>query len=85
MDKDKDNKEGCAGSKCARYNRDSEAELFYSSLTDEELDKWIKAVIVGAAAEEGIDYYEECKDEICFKFFLAFEYLEWLNSYGGIE
>ena len=29
--------------------------------------------------------YEECKDEICFKFFLAFEYLEWLNSYGGIE
>ena len=63
MDKDKDNKEGCAGSKCARYNRDSEAELFYSSLTDEELDKWINAVIVGAAAEEGIDYYEEYKDE----------------------
>ena len=28
---------------------------------------------------------EKCKDEICFKFFLAFEYLEWLNSYGGIE
>lgn len=39
MDKDKNNKEDCAGSKCARYNRDSEAELFYSSLTDEELDK----------------------------------------------
>ena len=38
-DKDKNNKEDCAGSKCARYNRDSEAELFYSSLTDEELDK----------------------------------------------
>ena len=29
--------------------------------------------------------YEECKDEICFKFFLAFEYLEWLNSNRGIE
>ena len=39
MDKDKDNKEDCAGSNRARYNRDSEAELFYSSLTDEELDK----------------------------------------------
>ena len=39
MDEDKNNKEGCAGSKCTRYNRDSEAELFYSSLTDEELDK----------------------------------------------
>ncbi len=38
MDKDKNNQEGCAGSKCANY-RDSEAELFYSSLTDEELDK----------------------------------------------
>ena len=63
VDKDKNNKEDCAGSKCARYNRDSEAELFYSSLTNEELDEWIKAVIVGAAAEEGIDYYEEYKDE----------------------
>ena len=62
MDKDKDNKEDCAGSKYANY-RDREAELFYSSLTDEELDKWIKAVIVGAAAEEGIDYYEEYKNE----------------------
>ena len=39
MDEDKKNQEGCADSKCARYNRDSEAELFYSSLTDEELDK----------------------------------------------
>ena len=39
MDEDKKNQEGCAGSKCARYNRYSEAELFYSSLTDEELDK----------------------------------------------
>lgn len=29
--------------------------------------------------------YEECKDEMCFKFFLAFEYLEWSNSYGGVE
>ena len=38
MDKDKNNKEDCADSKCANY-RDSEAELFYSSLTDEELDK----------------------------------------------
>lgn len=38
MDKDKNNKEDCAGSKCTNY-RDSEAELFYSSLTDEELDK----------------------------------------------
>ena len=62
MDKDKNNKEDCADFKCARYNRDSEAELFYSSLTDEELDKWIKAVIVGAAAEEGIDYYEDYED-----------------------
>lgn len=58
MDKDKNNKEDCAGSKCANY-RDSEAELFYSSLTNEELDEWIKAVIVGAAADEGIDYYED--------------------------
>lgn len=34
----------------------------------------------------GIEHnYEECKDEICFKFFLAFEYLEWLNSNRGIE
>ena len=39
MDEDKKNQEGCADSKCARYNRDSEAELFYSSLTVEELDK----------------------------------------------
>lgn len=29
--------------------------------------------------------YEECKEEMCFKFFLAFEYLEWSNSYGGLE
>lgn len=39
MDEDKKNQEGCADSNRARYNRDSEAELFYSSLTDEELDK----------------------------------------------
>lgn len=24
--------------------------------------------------------YEECKNMMCFKFFLAFEYLEWANS-----
>ena len=24
--------------------------------------------------------YNECKDKPCFKFFLAFEYLEWMNS-----
>ena len=39
MDKDKKNQEGCADSNRARYNRDSDAELFYSSLTNEELDE----------------------------------------------
>lgn len=28
--------------------------------------------------------YEECKDEICFKFFLAFKYLEWSNSFREV-
>lgn len=25
--------------------------------------------------------YEECRDKMCFKFFLAFRYLEWSNSF----
>ena len=62
MDKDKKNQEDCADSNCVKYSRDSDAELFYSSLTNEELDEWIRAVVVGAAADEGIDYYEEYED-----------------------
>lgn len=26
--------------------------------------------------------YEECRDMTCFEFYLAFEYLEWNNSYN---
>ena len=26
--------------------------------------------------------YKECRDMMCFKFWLAFEYLEWSNSWG---
>jgi hypothetical protein len=27
--------------------------------------------------------YSECKDSQCFKFYLAYEYLEWNASFGG--
>lgn len=27
--------------------------------------------------------YSECKDKQCFKFYLAYEYLEWNASFGG--
>ena len=39
MDKNKKNQEDCADSNCVKYSRDSDAELFYSSLTNEELDE----------------------------------------------
>lgn len=26
--------------------------------------------------------YEDCKDMMCFKFYLAFEYLDWSNGYN---
>jgi hypothetical protein len=25
--------------------------------------------------------YEECRDKMCFKFYLAFKYLDWCNSF----
>ena len=28
----------------------------------------------------GTHDYDECKDKMCFKFYLAFVYLEWYNS-----
>jgi hypothetical protein len=27
--------------------------------------------------------YSECEDKMCFKFFLAFNYLEWSNSFSN--
>lgn len=53
----------------------------YSESATEELREMCKNCEVYSGTEHD---FEECKDRHCFRFWLAYEYLEWLNSYGVI-
>lgn len=53
-------------------------------LDDEESTKDLREMCQNCEKYCGEQHdFEECEDLICFKFWLAYEYLEWSNGYGG--
>lgn len=51
-------------------------------LDDEESTKDLRKMCQNCEKYCGEQHdFEECKDLICFKFWLAYEYLEWSNGY----
>ena len=53
-------------------------------LKDENCSKELRKMCDKCESYCGAEHdYVECKDNQCFKFYLAYEYLEWSGSYGG--
>lgn len=54
----------------------------YSYLHDGSVTKELRKMCETCEIYNGKDHdYEECRDNQCFRFWLAYEYLEWANSY----
>lgn len=51
-------------------------------LSDKDCTKELREMCKNCEAYYGDEHdYTECRNRMCFKFFLAFEYLNWSNSY----
>ena len=53
-------------------------------IKDENCTEELRTMCKSCELYCGIEHdFTECREKICFQFWLAWQYLEWVNSFGG--